>query len=243
MSAVFSLVPSIYLDAGMAKTDRFFEIIQILRRADKPVLARDLAEELEVSRRTIYRDIATLQSMQTPIFGEAGIGYVMRKGYDLPPINFDIEEAEAVSVGLSMVARTGDRALWRAAKRAARKLTESTTGTTRLVTSSWGVDAPLAVNLSDLRTVIRDEKKIRLDYRDVAGHVSIRTVWPLILIYYVDAIILVGWCELRSDLRHFRLDRIQNCTFLSDDFAGLGGSLVQQWEDTLKDETVSTDPP
>lgn len=92
----------------MSKSTRFFEIIQMLRAAKAPLLARDMAETLEVSPRTIYRDIATLQSMQTPILGEPGIGYVMRKGYDLPPINLDVEEAEAIAVGLAMIARTGD---------------------------------------------------------------------------------------------------------------------------------------
>ena len=107
-----------------SKTTRFFEIIQLLRDAKKPLLARDLATVLEVSVRTVYRDIASLQAMQTPILGEPGVGYVMRKGYDLPPINLDVDEAEAIAVGLSLVARTGDPGLWRAAGRASRKLHE-----------------------------------------------------------------------------------------------------------------------
>ena len=98
----------------MTKSSRFFEIIHMLRGAKRPLLARDMAEQLEVSVRTIYRDIATLQAMQTPIYGEAGIGYEMRRGYDLPPLNFDLDEAEALSVGLSLVARTGDIGLWKA---------------------------------------------------------------------------------------------------------------------------------
>ena len=126
-----------------SKTTRFFEIIQLLRDAKKPLLARDLATVLEVSVRTVYRDIASLQAMQTPILGEPGVGYVMRKGYDLPPINLDVDEAEAIAVGLSLVARTGDPGLWRAAGRASRKLHEAAPGTRKLVTSSWGVESCL----------------------------------------------------------------------------------------------------
>ena len=138
-----------------SKTTRFFEIIQLLRDAKNPLLARDLAALLEVSVRTVYRDIASLQAMQTPILGEPGIGYVMRKGYDLPPINLDVDEADAVAVGLSLVARTGDPGLWSAAGRASRKLYEAAPGTRKLVTSSWGVEAEPPIDLSRLRAAIR----------------------------------------------------------------------------------------
>ncbi len=224
----------------MGKTTRFFEIIQLLRQAKQPLLARDMAETLEVSTRTIYRDIATLQSMQTPILGEPGVGYVMRKGYDLPPINFDIEEAEAVAIGLSLVARTGDVGLWRAARRAARKLNETAPGTQRLITSSWGVEDTPAIDMTALRAAIRQEQKLRLNYGDAEGRETRRTVWPLVLIYYVDTAILVAWCELREGLRHFRLDRIAKSVFLSDSFAGKGEALITQWETTQKEDTVST---
>ncbi|XDA98607.1 YafY family protein [Sulfitobacter sp. LCG007] len=224
----------------MGKSDRFFEIIQILRRATRPMRAQELAEELEVSRRTVYRDIATLQSMQTPILGEPGVGYVMRKGYDLPAINFDVDEAEAVAVGLSMIARTGDPGLWRAARRAARKLRETAPGTTRLVASSWGVESVRALEISDLRAAIRCERKIGLDYEDARAERTTRVVWPLVLIFYVDSAVLVGWCELRQGLRHFRLDRVRQCDFLADSFAGKGEALAARWEETLKSETVTT---
>ena len=95
----------------MKRSNRLFEIIQILRATPRPVTAAALAEQLEVSERTVYRDIVALQAMRTPIEGEAGVGYIMRRGYDLPPLNFDAEEVEALQVGLSMLARTGDSAL------------------------------------------------------------------------------------------------------------------------------------
>ncbi|WP_298921250.1 YafY family protein [uncultured Roseobacter sp.] len=224
----------------MGKTSRFFEVIQLLRQASRPLRAQELADQLEVSKRTIYRDIATLQSMQTPIVGEPGIGYVMRKGYDLPPINFDVDEADAVAVGLSLVARTGDLGLWRAARRASRKLVEASPGTSRLVTSSWGVGETPAVDMAALRAAIRSENKIALHYKDVHDHLSERIVWPLILIYYVDTAMLVAWCELRRDLRHFRLDRVVTCKFLDADFIGQSEALVATWEATQKHDTVST---
>lgn len=224
----------------MPKSDRLFEIIQILRQARHPMRAQELSELLEVSKRTIYRDVATLQSMQTPILGEPGIGYVMRKGYDLPPVNFDMDEAEAVSVGLSLVARTGDLGLWRAARRASRKLHEAAPGTRRLVASSWGVEATPMVDVSALRGAIRSETKIRLSYGDAEAVVTQRIVWPLVVIYYMDTAVLVAWCELRLALRHFRLDRMQQVQFLPDRFVGQSEAKVLLWEDTQKTDTVST---
>ena len=103
----------------MSRSARMFEIIQLLRSAPHPLTAADIAETLEVTKRTIYRDVASLQAMRVPIDGAAGIGYIMRPGFDLPPINFDIDEAEAITVGLSLLGRTGDKGLIRAARRAA----------------------------------------------------------------------------------------------------------------------------
>lgn len=223
-----------------SKTTRFFEIIQLLRDAKNPLLARDLAAVLEVSVRTVYRDIASLQAMQTPILGEPGVGYVMRKGYDLPPINLDVDEAEAIAVGLSLVARTGDLGLWRAAGRASRKLHEAAPGTRKLVTSSWGVETEPSIDLSRLRAAIRSETKLEIAYRDADERETNRVIWPLVLIYYVDNVMIVAWCELRQSLRHFRVDRIAKGTFLIDNFKGEGDALVAQWEQTQKNETVST---
>ena len=223
-----------------SKTTRFFEIIQLLRDAKKPLLARDLAATLEVSVRTVYRDIASLQAMQTPILGEPGIGYVMRKGYDLPPINLDVDEAEAIAVSLSLVARTGDPGLWRAAGRASRKLHEAAPGTRKLVTSSWGVETEPPIDLSGLRAAIRSETKLEIFYRDAEKRETHRIIWPLVLIYYVDNVMIVAWCELRQSLRHFRVDRIAHGDFLSADFKGEGDALIAQWENTQKNETVST---
>lgn len=224
----------------MSKSSRFFEIIQLLRSARGPLLARDIAKTLEVSTRTIYRDIATLQSMQTPILGEAGIGYVMRKGYDLPPINLDVEEAEAIAVGLSMVARTGDVGLMRAAGRASRKLNAIAPTARQLIASSWGVDVNLAADMAQIRAAMRAEQKLALEYVDAAGAETQRIIWPLALIYYSESAVIVAWCELREGLRHFRVDRVIGSQVAGGDFIGQGAGLLAQWEGTQKAATVDT---
>ncbi|WP_339848945.1 YafY family protein [uncultured Nisaea sp.] len=212
----------------MRPTDRLFEIIQILRGARSPVIAARLAEQLEVSARTIYRDIAALQSMRIPVAGEAGIGYVLQRGYDLPPINFDIEEAEAISVGLSMLARTGDAGLKRAAERAARKLNAATPLSEALLTSSWG--APDLDLLPEIRAAIREERALQIVYGDDSGSLTRRKVLPVALIYYAEVAVLAAWCRLRKDFRHFRPDRMHECTPLDERFEGEGESLRRAWE-------------
>lgn len=191
----------------MARTDRMFEIIQILRAARRPLRADDIAAALEVNVRTIYRDIAALQAMRTPIEGAAGVGYVMRRGYDLPPVNFDVEEAEAITLGLSMLARTGDEGLQAAAARAARKLAEAAPTGAALKSSDWGA-APPQADLGAIRRAIREGLRLTFDYRSLADAQSVRTVRPLALVYYAEVILLAAWCELRQDFRQFRVDRL-----------------------------------
>ncbi|MEP5152815.1 YafY family protein, partial [Planktotalea sp.] len=160
----------------MARSVRMFEIIQLLRNAEGPITAQRIAAELEVTPRTIYRDIASLQASRVPIEGEAGIGYVMRKGFDLPPVNFNIEEAEAITVGLAMIARTGDKGLKRAARSAAQKLSDATQLSHTLFASTWGSEEPSNVDLSDIRQAIRDEQKLQISYTNGDGISSTRII-------------------------------------------------------------------
>ncbi|UWR21815.1 YafY family protein [Sulfitobacter sp. S190] len=213
----------------MGRSVRMFEIIQLLRNAQTPCTAQSIAQALEVTKRTVYRDIASLQALRIPIEGEAGVGYIMRSGFDLPPINFDIEEAEAITVGLAMIARTGDKGLKRAARSAARKLTDATPLSGTLFASSWGADEPASVDLSDIRKAIREEQKLRIAYRNAAQTQSQRTILPIAIAYHSDAIVLAGWCELRNDFRHFRPDRISSYRILPERFAGKGDALRQAW--------------
>lgn len=213
----------------MTRSTRMFEIIQLLRSAGHPMTADQMAQALEVTARTIYRDIASLQAMRVPIEGAAGVGYIMRPGYDLPPINFDIEEAEAVTVGLAMIARSGDRGLKEAARRACRKLTEATQLSDALFSTTWGPAEPEVADLSDLRTAIRLEHKLAIRYRDGDGSETDRTVLPFAIVYHSETIILGAWCELRNDFRNFRPDRILRYTVLDDRFPGRGEALRREW--------------
>ena len=210
------------------RSSRMFEIIQLLRSAKGPVRAQDIATQLEVTKRTIYRDIASLQGMRVPIEGEAGIGYIMRPGYNLPPINFDVEEAEAISVGLSMIARTGDKALEQAALRAVQKLSAAPTLSETLFSSSWGA-TPAEIDLADVRNAIRQEIKLALHYRDAEGRVTRRTIRPIAIVYYSDVVVVAGWCEMRQDFRHFRADRMMSSDVLAADFKGQSAALRRDW--------------
>ncbi|HWK43218.1 MAG TPA: YafY family protein [Stellaceae bacterium] len=218
----------------MRRTTRLFEIIQVLRSARKPMTAAAIAETLEVTKRTVYRDIASLQANSVPIHGEAGVGYVMRCGYDLPPLMLSVEEVEAVVVALSLVGRTGDRGLKAAAASVQNKIAavlpyQRPIDQVSLFTSTWGVDEPACVDLGLIRRAIREERKLSLAYRDDRDRVTERIVRPIAIIYYVEVINIVAWCELREGFRHFRADRIHACTTLESRFEGEGSTLRTAW--------------
>ena len=217
----------------MARSDRLFEIIQLLRAAPQPVTADALAARLEVSRRTVYRDIATLQARQTPIDGAPGIGYMMRAGYDLPPLNFDADEVDALRVGLAMLVRTGDSGLEAAAKSIHQKIDALHGPADWLQVSPWGAprDDPAkgCVSIAALRAAIRDARKLKITYRNGDGTDSLRIIRPLALIYHLECVMVAGWCELRMGFRHFRTDRIYECATLETGFAEQSALLRQLW--------------
>jgi predicted DNA-binding transcriptional regulator YafY len=213
----------------MARSVRMFEIIQLLRNSDQPRTAQSIAENLDVTKRTVYRDIASLQALRVPIEGEAGVGYVMRSGFDLPPINFDVDEAEAIIVGLAMITRTGNKGLKRAARSAAQKLADATPLSSTLFASSWGADEPKSIDLSDVRKAIREEHKSQIAYQNAQGIQSSRTIMPIAIAYHSEAIVLAGWCELKNSFRHFRPDRISFYSILPDTFLGSDDRLRQEW--------------
>lgn len=218
------------------RSNRLFEIIQVLRAASKPMQARVLAEMLEVTKRTIYRDVVALQASGVPIEGAAGIGYVMRAGYNLPPLMFTPDEIEAISVGLSLLGRTGDAGLQAAAARVSRKIADvlpgggdPLSGQPPLLVSHWNAVPPADVDYRLMRTAIREERKLHLHYQDAELRDSVRTVRPIALVYYVDSVIVAAWCELRQDFRHFRMDRIRACTATDASFKGEGARLRADW--------------
>ena len=217
----------------MQRINRMFEVIQLLRAATGPVKAEDLADQMEVSKRTIYRDIAALQARGTPIEGEAGIGYMMRRGYDLPPLNFDPEEVEALRVGLRMLMRTGDNSLQKAAERVCDKIDALHEDEEWLQVSPWGApfDDPNkgCVSKAEIRDAIRNAKKLRLTYRDEEGNETERTIRPVGMIYHTECVMVGAWCEMRNSFRHFRSDRIWCLTTLEETFAEQAPTLRALW--------------
>lgn len=220
----------------MSRPTRMFEIIQLLRTAKNPITAQEIGDALEVSKRTAYRDIAALQSMRIPIDGEAGIGYIMRPGFNLPPLAFDSEEVEAIIVGLALLTRTGDTGLQRAAKRVAGKISDSLPDqaisgfdTEALHVSNWNSIPEATIDIGRLRHAIRDEQKLEVTYTNADNQRTKRRILPLAVIYYIDVIVLTAWCELRSDFRHFRVDRLAECELTDAFFSGEGNRLRDGW--------------
>lgn len=209
----------------MRRADRLFEIIQHLRR--KPtVKARELSEALEVSERTIYRDIRDLMASGVPIEGEAGVGYVLRAGYDLPPLMFKEQEIEALVLGARIVEASADAELAAAATDAIAKIEavipeglRSYMAATALLAPSAYYMEPLAFDLAHLRHAIRAQLRVRFRYRDVLKRGSERTVRPLSIAYFGPVWLLAAWCELREDFRTFRLDRMQDFVVTDDRFS------------------------
>ncbi len=230
----------------MGRSSRFFEIIQMLRSADAPLTAHTIAETLEITKRTVYRDIVTLQSMRVPIEGEAGIGYVMRAGYTLPPLMFTEDELEAIVVGLSLIGRTGDSGLQKAATRVTQKIAgvlpcdaSPHLDCSPLLVSKWTAIPQSEIDLDLLRQAIREERKVHFRYRDPERNETERTVRPIGLVYYVDAIVLAGWCELRDDFRHFRTDRMDCFAVSPDAFIGQSARLRREWR--AREREIATD--
>jgi predicted DNA-binding transcriptional regulator YafY len=199
----------------MRRADRLLRIIQLLRRHRRPVTGARMAEELEVSLRTLYRDIADLITDGVPIRGEAGVGYVLGEGYDLPPLMFKSDELEAIMLGLSWVQGRGDIALRRAAQDVVGKIGTVLPEGLR----PFLYDAPLItppklgvvedkVDISALRVAIRGQQKVEIDYADEQGRSTRRVIWPIAISYFDWQRIVVAWCELRQGFRHFRTDRI-----------------------------------
>ena len=197
----------------MRRADRLFQIVQNLR-GGRLVTAGMLAERLEVSRRTIYRDVADLQSTGVPIDGEAGVGYVLRSGYDLPPLRFTRDEVVALVAGMRMVRSWGGFAMARAATEALVKVEAVLPERERRRVASATVFAP-PLDLGDEVRALIDLVKaaveacdvLRFDYRDADGATTSRRVHPLGLWFWGKVWTMVAWCEMRADFRMFRLDR------------------------------------
>lgn len=224
----------------MRRADRLFQVISLLRR-HRLMTAASIAAELEVSERTVYRDIADLVRSGVPIEGEAGVGYMLRPGFDLPPLMFSEQEIEAMVLGARVVTSWGDAALARAAAdalaRVEQALPERLKGRlvgTRLYAPGFHVPHQVVARLAMIRSAIDQRRRLRLSYTDGDGAHTERTVRPLGLFFWGATWSLTAWCELRDDFRSFRLDRI-------DDAAQHEGRFIDEPGKTLEDFFRRTD--
>lgn len=200
----------------MRRTERLFRIIQILRRRKRPVTGHELAEELEVSLRTLYRDMAELVAQRVPVRGEAGTGYVLDSGYDLPPLMLTADELEAAVLGAKWVAVRGDPALARGAEDLIAKLSAVVPEELQPVIVDAGLHPVTRLDIkttdsfdvSLVRNAIRTQTKLDINYADEHGRTTQRTIWPFLVAYWESVRLICAWCELRQDFRHFRTDRV-----------------------------------
>jgi predicted DNA-binding transcriptional regulator YafY len=197
----------------MSRSERLLDLIQTLRRHRRPVSGHALAEKMGVSIRTLYRDIATLQGQGAPIEGEAGLGYVLKPGFTLPPLMFSEDEVDAIILGLRFVSRRGDQQLADAAQNVLAKIEAVLPAEMEGAAAASGLlSGPLAKGetglIATIRKAIRAEEKLAITYTDKKGKTSERVVWPVVIGFFQGYEILAAWCEARRDFRHFRFDRI-----------------------------------
>lgn len=219
--------------------------MQALRRRRLPVSGAELAQEIDVSLRTLYRDIASLQAMGAEIEGEAGVGYILRPSLLLPPLMFSEEQIEALAVGAQWVARKTDDDLAHAAREAIAKIAAVLPDDLRerlhddalhvggRPVEKRGLDLTLA------RRAMREERKLKIAYVDLEGRRSERVVWPFVLGFMEATRLLVAWCELRADFRTFRTDRFEEAELMSDRFPRRRRDLARQWREQLLSDSAS----
>ena len=234
----------------MVRATRLLSLLQALRARRHPVTAAALARELEVSERTIYRDLSALAAQGAPIQGEAGVGYVLRPGLFLPPLMLTEDETEAVLLGLRYVDQRGDEILTQAAANARAKITAILSREMQAA-----ADAPLSVPGPDghrfpqntvplplLRSAIRAQLRLAIDYVDESDRRTERVIWPILLGFMDSARVLAGWCELREAFRFFRTDRILTAE-LRERYPGRRAVLVRHFQAQLRDGRPARDIP
>jgi predicted DNA-binding transcriptional regulator YafY len=196
----------------------------------------DLAAKLGISLRTLYRDIATLQDQGADIRGEPGLGYVLRPGFTLPPLMFSFDEIEALALGARWVAARGDTKLSADADSAVAKIRAVLPPDRRDAIDSASLTVPgrddaAPVDLSLVRTAIRQGNKLEIAYRDAAGVATRRTIWPLLVGFFERALVVAAWCELREDYRGFRVDRIEEAVATGVPVPRARAGMLKEWRE------------
>jgi predicted DNA-binding transcriptional regulator YafY len=222
----------------MSRTERLFSLIQLLRRRRYPVSGKTLALELGISLRTLYRDIASLQAQGAQIEGEPGLGYVLRPGFMLPPLMFSEEEIEALVLGIRWVSKKADSDLRFAAHDALAKIASVLPCDLRnqLEVSSLMVGPSQTIaagdeELSLIRKAIRKQIKLDITYNDLNDKKSQRIIWPLGLAFFDHVRIIIAFCELRQDFRHFRTDRVMSFSTLATRYPKSRTGLLKKWRE------------
>ena len=221
----------------MSRTQRVLDLIQNLRGRRYAVPGRVLAEELGISLRSLYRDIAALKGQGVPVDGDPGVGYLLRPGFTLPPLMFTPDELEALVLGARWVV---DRAggLGQAARDALVKIgavipgaLKDDLGSSPLLIPSQSRPPVADALVRGLRQAVGDGQKVELTYRDLADRVTRRTVWPFALAFYDQVLVVVSWCETRQDFRHFRLDRVEAWALPGEGYPRSRSELLTQWRE------------
>ena len=230
----------------MSRTHRLFQMMTTLRRLPAPVRALQLADEMQVSLRTVYRDIDALRGLGAVIDGEAGFGYTLIEDAALPPLGFEDDELEALVLGLRNVAVIGDPALAKAATTALAKLTARVPPRQShrlqhavLDARRFARPAPPRIDVADLRSATWAEETIGFSYIDGKGAASVREVDPLGIIYMQDTNMLMAWCHLRRDFRAFRLDRMDDLHRTGDSFRPRRVSMLRDYMELLRTDQVA----
>ncbi|MCZ6855974.1 MAG: YafY family protein [Gammaproteobacteria bacterium] len=219
----------------MRRADRLFQIVLLLGRG-RVLTAKSIAERLEVSDRTIYRDVQDLQLSGVPIEGEAGVGYILRRGYQVPPMMFDEEELQALVFGADVAKSYGYAGMAEAADRILAKIDavlpqrlRPQLASHRVVVPDFRISEEVSETLGEARNAINNQLRLFLDYRNAAEESSERIIWPLTVAYWGRTWTLGGWCELRQDFRNFRLDRINSLRILSSTFPDEPGKRLEDF--------------
>jgi predicted DNA-binding transcriptional regulator YafY len=225
----------------MSRANRLLDLLQELRARRRPVTADVLAASLGISVRTLYRDIELLRAQGAAIVGEAGLGYVLKPGFMLPPLMFTPEEIEAILLGASWVSRRKDLAMDVAARSALAKISAVlppdmtlAMDLTGLLVGSVNEGEATRIDAAAIRDALRRERKLIIAYVDAADVASARTVWPVAIGVYDSTQVLAAWCELRADYRHFRLDRIREATVLEERMPRRRTAMYKEWRDREK---------
>jgi len=224
----------------MKKTERLFHVLETMRAAKRPITADRLARDLGVSERTIYRDVKLLIAQGLPIMGEAGVGYVLAPEFDAPPLQFTHDELDVLSIGLRLAFRDGDEAMRAAAETSLSKIRAGLKN--REAFDSISLYAPGAALspaspiLSKARHAIRNKSIVAFDYISLKDQTSSRRLKPLALLFFREASLLAGFCEIRQDFRNFRTDRITNFTETSERFTADHYRLQRDYFNNIRKE-------